>query len=196
MKGRESGMPPKEVWEGFFSPTGILELMGLHHDVSDVAEFGCGYGTFTIPAARMVRGTVHAIDIDAAMVAATRQAADQQGVQNVNTILRDFMAAGTGLEAESVDYTMLFNILHVEHPQKLLQEAWRILKPGGRVGIIHWNYDPATPRGPSMEIRPKPQQCIEWAKAAGFANPERHNLPPYHYGVILKTRSDSAPKST
>jgi ubiquinone/menaquinone biosynthesis C-methylase UbiE len=151
-----------------------------------VAEFGCGYGTFTIPAARVVRGTVHAIDIDAAMVAATRHAADQQGVQNVNTILRDFMAAGTGLEAERVDYAMLFNILHVEHPQDLLQETHRVLTSKGRVGIIHWNYDPTTPRGPSMESRPKLQQCIEWAEAAGFAKLGQHHLPPYHYGIVLE----------
>lgn len=186
MKGRESGMPPKEVWEGFFRPAEILEIMGLNHEVSDVAEFGCGYGTFTIPAARVVRNTVHAIDIDAAMVAATRQAADQQGVQNVNTILRDFMAAGTGLEAESVDYALLFHILHVEDPHGLLREAWRVLKPGGRVGILHWNYDSTTPRGPSRAIRPQPQQCLEWAEAAGFANPERHEIPPYHYGIVLE----------
>ncbi len=186
MKGRESGMPPKEAWEGFFRPAGLLDIMGLQHDVSDVAEFGCGYGTFTIPAARVVRGTVHAIDLDAAMVAATRHAADQQGVQNVHTILRDFLAAGTGLDAESVEYAMLFNILHVEHPQDLLQEAHRVLAPKGRVGIIHWNYDPATPRGPSMDIRPTPQQCIAWAEAAGFVNPQQHNLPPYHYGIVLE----------
>ncbi len=186
MKGRESGMPPKEAWEGFFRPAEILEIMGLNHDVSDVAEFGCGYGTFAIPVARVVRGTVHAIDLDAAMVAATRQAADQQGVQNVSAILRDFIAAGTGLDAESVDYALLFHILHVEDPHGLLREAWRVLKPGGRVGILHWNDDPTTPRGPSMAIRPKPQQCIAWAEAEGFANPEQHVFPPYHYGIVLE----------
>ncbi len=186
MKGRESGMPPREVWEGFFNPAGVLEIMGLGGDVSDVAEFGCGYGTFTIPAARMVRGTVHATDIEAAMVAATRKAADEQGLRNIHTILRDFMAAGTGLESESVDYVMLFNILHVEHPDRLLREAWRILRPSGILGIIHWNYDAATPRGPSMAIRPKPEQCVAWASAAGFDAPEHHALAPFHYGIVMK----------
>ena len=58
MKGRESGMPPKEMWEGFFSPVETLNIMGLK-GARDVMEFGCGYGTFTIPVAKMVKGTVY-----------------------------------------------------------------------------------------------------------------------------------------
>jgi len=84
-------MPPKAVWEGFFDPAEVLEIMRLNHDVSDVAEFGCGYGTFTIPAARVVQGTVYAIDIDPKMVAATRREADQKGMLNIRTALNDFM---------------------------------------------------------------------------------------------------------
>lgn len=32
-------------------------------------EFGCGYGTFTFPAARRVSGTVHTFDIEPELVA-------------------------------------------------------------------------------------------------------------------------------
>ena len=70
-------MPHKEMWEGFFDPAQILAVMGLGEDVTDAVEFGCGYGTFTIPAAKVMRGTVHAIDIDAGMIAKTKEAADQ-----------------------------------------------------------------------------------------------------------------------
>lgn len=186
MKGRESGMPQKDVWEGFFHPAEILRVMGLGSHVGDVVEFGCGYGTFTIPAATLVRGTVYAIDIETECIQMTQQAAARQGLKKIKTITRDFLESGTGLDSASVDYAMLFNILHVEQPHALLREAWRVLKPGGRVGIIHWNYDPTTPRGPSMEIRPTPQQCIQWAQASGFAGPGRHNLPPHHYGIVLR----------
>ena len=34
---------------------------------------------------------------------------------------------------------MLFNILHAERPEVLLDEAFRLLKPGGQLAIIHWN---------------------------------------------------------
>ena len=188
MKGRESGMPPKEAWEGFFKPTEVLKIMGLNHNVSDVAEFGCGYGTFTIPAAKVARGTVYAIDIEEETVAITAKEIKEHGLKNIKTLLRDFMADGTGLDSESVDYVMLFNILHIERPEVVLREAWRILRPMGKLGIIHWNYDPATPRGPSMSIRPKPEQCAAWAKQAGFVEPVHHDLKPYHYGIVMGKR--------
>ena len=186
MKGRDSGMPPKEMWEGFFDPAAILAVMGLGENVTDAVEFGCGYGTFTIPAAKMIRGIVRAIDIDAEMIAETREEAAKAGLKNINPILRDFLAEGTGLKDESVDYAMLFNILHVEDPEAMLREAWRILRGDGKLGIIHWNYDDSTPRGPVMEIRPKPEQCVAWASAAGFSAPERHDLKPYHYGIVMR----------
>ncbi len=157
-------MPPKDIWEGFFNPVEILSVMGLADKVMDAVEFGCGYGTFTIPAAKMIKGAMHAIDIDAEIIAVTKNEADNSGLKNVHTMLRDFIKEGTGLKSESVDYVMLFNILHIENPEALLMESWRILRNRGRLGIIHWNYDPATPRGPSMEIRPKPEQCIQLAK--------------------------------
>ena len=53
----------------------ILERLGLRDGVGDVAEFGCGYGTFTIPAGPRSRGTVYAYDIDPEMVAATGERA-------------------------------------------------------------------------------------------------------------------------
>jgi len=73
---------------------------------------------------------------------------------NITFVKRDFVADGTGLADQSVDYVMLFNILHHSEPLELLNEAYRILKVGGRAGMIHWNYNPETPRGPSMDIRP------------------------------------------
>jgi ubiquinone/menaquinone biosynthesis C-methylase UbiE len=185
MRGRESGMPGKEAWEGFFDSSGVLSIMGLSSDTRDVAEFGCGYGTFTIPAAMIVKGTVYAIDIDKEMTALTDQEAKRNNLYNVKTLLRDFAAEGTGLDAGSVDYVMLFNILHIEHPEIMLKEASRILKPKGKLGIIHWNYDPSTPRGPSIDIRPKPEDCIIWAKQVGFTDSKIHDLKPYHYGIVL-----------
>ena len=185
MKVRESGMPERDTWEGFFNPAEILKVMKLDKNVSDVVEFGCGYGTFTIPAARIVKGTVYAIDIDPDMVELTQEAAQRERLNNVQTILRDFIENGTGIDNESVNYVMLFNILHLENPQRLLREAWSNLRYGGMVGIIHWNYDLKTPRGPSMDIRPKPEQCIQWAESVGFRNPVQYDLKPHHYGIVL-----------
>ena len=187
MKARESGMPDEEMWQSFFSPSKTLLTLGLHGDISDVAEFGCGYGTFTIPAAQIVKGTVHALDIEADMIASTRAKAKQHNLPNVQLHQRDFVSAGSGLPDASTDYVMMFNILHAEEPELLLAEAFRILRGGGTLGIMHWNHDPTTPRGPSMDIRPKPSQCAEWAENAGFVIVlPRIDLPPYHYGIVTK----------
>ncbi len=185
MKIRESGMPDQDMWEEFFNAEKILATLEFDNRINDAAEFGCGYGTFTIPAAKIISGKIYALDIDPNMIRITREEAKKHKLGNVFTILRDFMAEGSGLEGNSMDYVMLFNILHLENPKELLGEAKRILKEEGKLGVVHWNYDPATPRGPAMEIRPKPEQCIKWAEDVGFVNPIRQDLKPYHYGIVF-----------
>ncbi len=185
MKIRESGMPEWEMWEKFFNPAKILTSLSINSQTGDVAEFGCGYGTFTVSAAKIIKGKIYAFDLELDMIRMTNEEAKKNGLNNVQTVLRDFMAEGSGLPDKSMDYAMLFNILHLEKPMVLIDEAKRILKESGKLGIIHWNYDSTTPRGPSMDIRPKPEDCIKWAESAGFSGAVRYDLKPHHYGIVL-----------
>jgi SAM-dependent methyltransferase len=186
MKTRESGMPDEASWEAFFDPEYVLSRLTVTS--GDIVEFGCGYGTFTIPAAMRTAGLVYAFDIDPEMVAAVRAKAVAAGVSNVRPLLRDFAVDGTGLPDATADYAMLFNILHCESPALLLREARRLLRPDGLLGIMHWKYDASTPRGPSMGIRPRPEQCRAWAIDADFdpLSSGIIDLPPYHYGMVLR----------
>ena len=59
---------------------------------------------------------------------------------------RDILMETTGLADNSIHYVMIFNILHNDSPGDFLMEAYRILKPNGEVGIIHWRSDISTPR--------------------------------------------------
>lgn len=181
-------MPEEVLWATFFQPDDILDRLGVLPGIGDIVEFGCGYGTFTLPAARRCSGTVFAFDIEPEMAAITSAKAQAEQLANVQSCVRDFVQEGTGLPDDSMHFAMLFNILHAEDPQRLLAEARRILRPGGWLGIIHWNYDASTPRGPSMTIRPKPEQCRDWALEAGFqlAPPGIISLPPYHYGLTVR----------
>ena len=186
MKIRESGMPKEEEWNKFFDPVKTLKLLGLNSKVEAVADFGCGYGTFTIPAAQIIAKRIYAFDIEPEMIDAVKRKAKTLNLGNVKAIMRDFMSEGSGLKDASIDYVFLFNILHLEKPKVLLNESYRILRFGGKVGIIHWNYDATTPRGPPMAIRPRPEQCKRWAESVGFIFVEKLDLKPYHYGLVLE----------
>jgi SAM-dependent methyltransferase len=195
MKVRDSGMPEEETWSGFFEPAMIMTVLGLDCRIRDLVEFGCGYGTFTLAAAGIAAGTVHALDIEPDMVSTVDQKCRKSGIVNVSARVCDFVTEGTGLADNSMDAALLFNILHHEEPISLMKEALRVLKPSGTLAVIHWNYDSTTPRGPSMEIRPRPEQCIAWGKEAGFHfnKQNRFDLPPYHYGLTFRKQAGKRP---
>jgi SAM-dependent methyltransferase len=187
MKIRDSGMPEQEKWEGFFDPLHVLASMGFACRTEDVVDFGCGYGTFSIAAARLTSGIVHAIDIDPTMVASTAVVAAREGLSNVRGVERDFVQSGTGLANGSVAYAMLFNVLHAEDATGILIEAFRVLRPEGTLAIVHWIHEATTPRGPALSIRPRPEQCLAWVRAVGFIAQESVvSLPPYHYGLVAR----------
>jgi len=186
-KGRESGMPEMEYWESFFQPECMLRQLGLSESTRSLVEFGCGYGTFTIPAGKIISGTVHALDIDPELTDLTIARARAAGLFNVEQQVRDFVAHGSGLDDESVDFAILFNILHLEDPLGLLIESKRVVRPGGRVAIIHWRDDISTPRGPSLAIRPSLNQCRQWAESVNlrYDRTEQFTGCDYHWGLLM-----------
>lgn len=186
MKVRDSGMPSQTYWETLFDVPSILDAFGFDPSTGDVAELGCGYGTFTVPLARRVGGVVHAFDIDPEMVAFTAQRAAAAGTRNLRTESRDVLASGFGPIAGSFDSVLLFNILHMEAPTTLLRAAAQAIRPDGFVAIIHWRSDVLTPRGPPLDIRPRPEQIHEWACEAELTPGEVLTLPPWHFGLKLQ----------
>src|SRR5262245_27399763 len=98
----------------------MVEKLDCTGPCGDVVEFGCGYGTFTIPAAKAAGGRVIALDIEPEMVAATVQRAHDSGLSNVVGVVRDFVAEGSGLPDGRAQRAILFNILHIENPLGLL----------------------------------------------------------------------------
>jgi len=179
MKIRDSGMPEETFWESLFDVPLVLSKLGIER-FHDVAELGCGYGTFSIPVAKAISGTLHAFDIDPAMVARTLQ---RGAGLRITASVRDVMEFGFGVR---VDAVLLFNILHCERPVALLQHASNALSEGGKVLIIHWRCDIPTPRGPAAQIRPHPDQIAIWASEAGLKAGDGVELPPWHYGLILE----------
>jgi SAM-dependent methyltransferase len=187
MKVRDSGMPERDYWETLFDIERILEGLAVDGRIKDAVELGCGYGTFTVPIARRIGGTLRAFDIEPAMVAATRARLAAERVSNVELHLRDVIAHGYGLAPGSADALFLFNILHAENPALLLRGGASLLGAGGRVLVIHWRSDVPTPRGPELSIRPRPEQVISWAAEAGLVAEEGPLiLPPWHFGITFR----------
>ena len=179
-------MPAEDLWASFFNVGLILSELHIDSDIKDLVEIGCGYGTFTIPSAKQISGYLYAYDIDESMIGAVRQELRNSFVHNVILEKRDILTQTTGLADNSVDYVMLFNILHHESPDDFLNEAYRILRPKGKVGILHWRSDIETPRGPDLTIRPKPAQILEWIDHQKFSlYKSSTNILPYHFGLML-----------
>lgn len=190
MKGRESGMPEEGHWNSFYDADCVIAKLGCALDEGGaVVEFGSGYGTFTLPVARRTSGTIHALDIEPDLVSSLQAKVRGNGLGNVAAKVRDFVRDGTGLPDASVAHAMAYNILHIEAPVDLLREAHRVLKPGGILSIIHWKHDPSTPRGPSLSIRPRPEQCRDWATQAGLEFIRYQDLSEccdHHYGLLAR----------
>jgi len=190
MKMRDSGMPEEAYWETLLDVPLILDQLGVDGTLRDVVELGCGYGTFSLPVAQRITGTLTTVDIEPEMVSRTSKRAEAEGVTNIRCALGDVMKNGFGLPNASQDAVLLFNILHCEHPMALLSEAVRAVRSGGCVLVIHWRHDPATPRGPALNIRPLPEQIIAWAEQTDSLKSVGSviNLPPWHYGLRFASR--------
>ena len=188
VKGRESGMPAAALWESFFdAEAAVRALFGGERVAGPLAEFGCGYGTFTLPAAACTDGIVTAFDIEPDLVRNLDARAAAHGLANVHAVQRDFLADGTGLPAHSQAHAMLLNLLHVEAPVALLGEVRRVLRDDGVLSVMHWRSDIPTPRGPPLAIRPGPEQCRAWLAQAGFARVAAVDVTrccPYHFALL------------
>jgi ubiquinone/menaquinone biosynthesis C-methylase UbiE len=189
LKVRDSGMPAEDLWASFFNIGLILSELKINSEVVTLVEIGCGYGTFTFPAAKQIMGNLFAFDIDKEMIDLVGGKIKAEHIQNVILDHRDILIHTTGLADNSVDYVMLFNILHHESPDDFFNESYRILKPNGRVGILHWRSDIETPRGPHLDIRPKPDQILKWVDKTKFRiEREPVVLEPFHYGLIISKK--------
>lgn len=179
-------MPSEDIWSDFFNVDLILSELYINSKIGDLVEIGCGYGTFTIPSAKQITGRLYSFDVEKDMLDIVKQKLTNQHISNVILEQRDVLTQTTGLIDNSIDYVMLFNILHHDSPIDFFIESYRILKPKGKVGILHWRSDVSTPRGPDLSIRPKPDQILQWIDRLKFnIDKEPVVIEPYHYGLVI-----------
>ena len=119
----------------------ILEKAGIKRGKT-VLDFGCGSGTYTIPAAKIVgeKGIVYALDKDKKVLDKLMQKAESVGLRNIKRI----DASGElkiPLHDESVDVVLLYDVFHsyyfsqVADRKKLLEEVYRVSKPDAFISV-------------------------------------------------------------
>lgn len=108
-----------------------------------ILEVGCGSGTLCRLAAPHVRpgGHVTGLDISSDMIAAARRYADEADVTDVITFdvgLAEALPYGDA----SFDAAFAARLmLHVEQPDAVLREMIRVVRPGGRVVLMDWDWE-------------------------------------------------------
>jgi ubiquinone/menaquinone biosynthesis C-methylase UbiE len=176
----------------FVNPAKVIENLDLEPAMT-VADFGCGSGHYTIEAAKKVgkTGKVYAIDIQQEMLSFVRSQAKLMGLTNIETVWADLETVkATNLRENSVDLVIISNILfQAENKKQIIQEAFRILKSGGRTAIVEWDIENQIASfGPQMEKRITSQNVKDLFAESGFMFEKEFNPGEHHYGLIFKKK--------
>lgn len=119
---------PGRSWKGLAEM--LLQLM----PPMVIADLGAGEGTvsqlFAKRAARVI-----AVDNSEKMVEFGSDLARKHNLRNLEYRLGDLESLP--IDDDSVDLALFSQSLHhAQHPRKAVAEAWRILKPGGRIAVL------------------------------------------------------------
>lgn len=99
-----------------------------------IADIGAGEGTLALLLAQSAERVI-AVDSSSKMVEYGSEVAERNGIANLEYRLGDMEELP--IEAETVDMVLLHQALHhALHPSQALAEAWRVLRPGGRIVLL------------------------------------------------------------
>lgn len=119
----------------------VLERLGINRG-QIVLDFGCGSGTYTIPAAKIVgeQGRVYALDKDRKALDELMQKAKLAGLKSIER-MDTSGELRIDLTDESVDIVLLFDVFHpyyfpqADDRKSLLNEIYRIMKPSAFISV-------------------------------------------------------------
>jgi ubiquinone/menaquinone biosynthesis C-methylase UbiE len=112
----------------------VAKVLEIHRPGPEdrVVDLGCGWGTFGFALAERV-GDVVGVDFSERSIEICRGRLEQDPVANLHFLCAD--AGKTGLEGGSADVVIaadLFEHLYPEDSARVAEEAFRLLRPGGR----------------------------------------------------------------
>ena len=119
---------PGRSWKGLAEM--LLQLM----PPMTIADLGAGEGTFSQLLAQRAEKVI-AVDNSAKMVEFGARLARENGLANLEYRQGDLESPP--IDAESVDLAFFSQSLHhALHPQRAVEAAWKMLKPGGRIVVL------------------------------------------------------------
>ena len=119
----------------------VLQQIGIVRGQT-VLDFGCGSGTYTIPAAKIVgeKGRVYAVDKDNEVLDGLMKEVELAGLGNI-VKMETSGKLEVELNDESIDVVLLFDVFHpyyfseASDRRKLLGEIYRIMKPSAFISV-------------------------------------------------------------
>ncbi|MCJ1232121.1 hypothetical protein MMC14_000070 [Varicellaria rhodocarpa] len=145
-------------------------LISLVHDHSPLSaedsatiDIGTGTGGLTQSlATRFPNISVLAVDVSSGML----QELEAKNIPNISTKVLDAMEMSSHLEADSFSHTFsTFMLQFIPNPQKVIQETYRVLRPGGAIGVGIW-----APKNGPIEL---------WRDACQVLDPSYEPPPPF-----------------
>jgi ArsR family transcriptional regulator len=138
-----------------------------------IADLGAGEGTFSQMLARRAKKVI-AVDNSEKMVEYGAELARKHGVKNLEYRKGDLEAVP--LRNGSIDVAFFSQALHhAQHPERAVAEAWRILKPGGRIvvlDLLRHNYEEARELYADLWLGFTEVEASRYLRQAGFKNIE------------------------
>lgn len=128
-----------------------------------VLDLGSGAGIDCFLAARVVgpEGSVIGVDMTPAMLARAEAARERMGLAQVE--FREGQIEALPLESDSVDVILSNCVINLTPDKAIVfREAWRVLKPGGRIAVS----DIVSAGAFSPELRADPQKWTECVTGA------------------------------
>jgi len=174
--------PARDEWQ---RPDQVVYSLDLKAG-EDVADLGAGSGYFTLRLAREVgpTGKVYAVDLDPERLAHIEQRAQQEKLDNIQTILGD--PNDPKLGSASVDLIFICNTLHhINDRARYYPLLLRALRLGGRLVNIDF-HKRKLPVGPPVEMKIEKKACIKELEAAGFRFLREFDILKYQYFLVFE----------
>lgn len=173
---------------GFINPLKLLPLFELSEGMQ-VADFGSGTGYFSILTAKKIgsSGRVVAIDVQESFLEAVRSRARLENLFNLQTTRANLeVPHSTRLADGSQDRVYIHNVLfQSDKKEDVFQEAFRILKSGGKIILIDWIPEKYPSDRSQVHLFSK-AEAKNLLEKMGFTIEKDFVAGAYHYGLIAK----------